>query len=437
MRELVVENLFSHICAQLSLVDWWPARILLLLGTLGFAAIVLWRSRGRLRTTVLIALVLVLVGVNGLLAANAYYGYYLTIGQALGVGGQEQASLTPLNNRHTPPGDGVVVSLNIPGRKSGFRARPALVYVPPAWFVRPRPKLPVIVLLHGTPGSPADWLDGGTARATADAWAHEHGGVAPILVMPDINGDVFGDTECVDSPRGAAETYVSADVPAFVKSRLFTQVQGRNWAVAGLSEGGSCATMLALRHPEVYSTFADYGGLLGPRVGDTNDPAGTVEGLFGGSRREFDRHEPARLLATRRFPGVHGFFGVGGNDGDPLAAAHQLSTLARAAGIDTQVGVFPQGEHTFEVWRAAFAASLPWISGQIGQEDPPVAAGLRPGAMSTPPPANRSQSPVDGTLSPVDGTLSPAEGARPRVGDAARKHVDAVSFAPSRGLFSS
>ena len=44
------------------------------------------------------------------------------------------------------------------------------------------------MLLHGTPGDPTDWTDGGLAPATADAWAAEHGGAAPVLVMPDING---------------------------------------------------------------------------------------------------------------------------------------------------------------------------------------------------------------------------------------------------------
>lgn len=59
------------------------------------------------------------------------------------------------------------------------------------------------MLLHGTPGTPQDWIDGGQAAATADAYAAAHGGRAPILVMPDINGSIDADTECVDSPSVA------------------------------------------------------------------------------------------------------------------------------------------------------------------------------------------------------------------------------------------
>ena len=49
----------------------------------------------------------------------------------------------------------------------------------------------------------ADWwpfrvrLLGGTAVA-ADEWAKAHDEFAPVLVMPDINGSLLADTDCVD-----------------------------------------------------------------------------------------------------------------------------------------------------------------------------------------------------------------------------------------------
>jgi len=49
---------------------------------------------------------------------------------------------------------GVVSTVVIPGSVSGFAARPAWVYLPPAALVRNPPALPVLVLLHGQPGSP-------------------------------------------------------------------------------------------------------------------------------------------------------------------------------------------------------------------------------------------------------------------------------------------
>ena len=111
--------------------------------------------------------------------------------------------------------------------------------------------------------------------------------------MPDINGSLTADTECVDSPVGNAETYLTVDVPTAVQQRFGTTPPGRSWALAGLSEGGACAIMLALRHPDLFSTFGDFGGLSGPRVGESDtDTDPTVAELFGGSRQEFAAHDP-------------------------------------------------------------------------------------------------------------------------------------------------
>jgi S-formylglutathione hydrolase FrmB len=226
-------------------------------------------------------------------------------------------------------------------------------------------------MLHGTPGDPDNWTEGGAAPTTADAWAAQHDGVAPVLVMPDINGSLTGDTECVDSPRGAVETYLTVDIPAAVQQTFGTLPPGRGWAVAGLSEGGSCAIMLALRHPDMFVAFGDFGGLAGPRAGDTNaDTASTVAQLFGGSQAQFAAHEPASLLAGRRFPGLGGWFQVGTGDAEPLAAAQQLAPLASAAGIDTCLVLMPGQGHTFDVWSAAFRDSLPWLAARLGLVPP-------------------------------------------------------------------
>ena len=233
------------------------------------------------------------------------------------------------------PAKGQVVPLTVPPTASNFSARQAQVYLPPAWFATQRPALPVVMLMHGEPGDPSDWADGGEAAATADAWAAQHRGVAPVLVMPDINGSLTADTECVDSPVGNAETYLTVDVPAAVQQRFGTTPPGRSWALAGLSEGGACAIMLALRHPDLFSTFGDFGGLSGPRVGESDtDTDPTVAELFGGSRQEFAAHEPADLLATGKpaFRTLGGWFEVGGDDGDPLAAAQRAGPARRRGG---------------------------------------------------------------------------------------------------------
>src|SRR5690606_33522021 len=45
------------------------------------------------------------------------------------------------------PATGVVAEVPIPATASGFAARPAWLYLPPAYLARPRAQLPVLVLL--------------------------------------------------------------------------------------------------------------------------------------------------------------------------------------------------------------------------------------------------------------------------------------------------
>lgn len=358
-------TLFPTDSATLSLVDWWPLRAVLLAFSGLLAVLLLWRARHRMARATLSSSVVLLVLVNLLLSVNAYYGYYLTLGQAFGFGGPDE-SMGLLRNRPVVPKEGVVVAVHIPGTTSHFEGRNARVYVPPAWFAHPRPRLPVLEMLHGVPGAPTDWMDPAEGKQTADRWAAAHGGVAPIMIMPDVNGGTLDDTECVNSDRGQSETYLTQDVPKFVESRFFTQPPGRAWGIAGLSEGGSCSLMLALRHPNLYSTVGDYGGLLGPRDGQDNDPGDTVDALFGGSQKEFDAHEPANLLRGRKYPGMHIYFGTGGDDPQPIDAQNTLADLARRDGIDVRTEVLPGRDHTFPTWRDLFIASQPWLNEQIG-----------------------------------------------------------------------
>jgi S-formylglutathione hydrolase FrmB len=258
------------------------------------------------------------------------------------------------------------VSIPIPGTVSHFHARSAYVWVPPIWLVNDTIKLPVVELLAGVPGNPSDWTRAGMADQTADKYAAAHGGVAPILVMPDANGSADADTECVNSPRGQAETYLTVDVPAFVRAHFGAATRPQSFAIAGLSAGATCSVMLALRHPNLYVAFGDYSGLTSPTVGETVNPAATTTILFGGSTAAYDAHDPLSLLRARTYPTLGGWFEVGTDDPGPLAGQHTLVPLARSADIETCSKEVPGGGHSFAVWSDAFSSSLPWLVSRLG-----------------------------------------------------------------------
>jgi S-formylglutathione hydrolase FrmB len=262
------------------------------------------------------------------------------------------------------PDQGVVITVTIPPTVSHFATRPAYVYLPPAWFAKVTSSLPTLVLLPGEPGSASDWSGDGDADNTADAFASTHGGRAPIIVMPDPNGLATVDSECVNSRFGAAETYLVDDVPAFARRQFSASRAAGSLAIAGLSAGGTCSIMLALRHPTVYPTFATYSGFATPQYLEDSQSQ-TVDILFGGDEDAFAAHDPTQLLRDGHFDGLAGWFEVGAQDQDPLEAARFLQPAAQRAGIATCILVRPGG-HDFDLWSQALEDSFPWLAWRLG-----------------------------------------------------------------------
>ncbi|MFD6893628.1 alpha/beta hydrolase [Rhodococcus sp. NPDC060086] len=308
---------------------------------------------------------------------NAVYDAYPTVRAALGLSNYRTVPFDSLEPTDTvpstdwiPPPDipqtGVVTTTPIPGATSGFSARNANIYLPPAYFTDPRPELPVLVLLAGQPGSTDDWLVGGRLTRTMDAFATEHHGLAPIVVLADGTGSQFANPLCVDSHLGNVATYLSVDVPAWVHSNLQVDTDPTAWAIGGLSYGGTCALQMATLRPDVYPTFLDMSGQAEPTLGDRTR---TIDEVFGGDESAFDRIDPAYLLAHERFPDSAGAFVIGQDDTEYLPGVEQLAASAQAAGMDVHLTEVP-GAHSFEVWSAGLEKELPWLSQRLGLAGP-------------------------------------------------------------------
>ncbi|MEE2034560.1 alpha/beta hydrolase, partial [Rhodococcus chondri] len=231
-----------------------------------------------------------------------------------------------------------------------------------AYVASPRPDLPVLVLLAGQPGSTDDWLVGGKLTDIMDAYAAGHRGLAPIVVLADGTGGQFANPLCVDSHLGNAATYLTVDVPEWVRTHLQVDPDPRAWAVGGLSYGGTCALQLATTRPDVYPTFLDLSGQAEPTLGDRNS---TIREVFGGDAEAFARNNPTDLLARNHYPGSAGAFVVGLDDTAFRSGLEQLTAAAQAAGMDVHLTELP-GTHSFAVWSAGLEKELPWLSHRLG-----------------------------------------------------------------------
>ncbi|WP_037310135.1 alpha/beta hydrolase [Amycolatopsis orientalis] len=328
-----------------------------------------------------------LAGVVVVLAAganiNAHFGHYpslraafelppanevpfTSVGLATGTPlprSPERALLEGWQPPATMPKNGVVTQVSIPAATSHFPVtRKAYLYLPPAYRTSPRPLLPVLVLLHGQPGGPRDWINGGQIATMMDRFAAAHRGVAPVVVMPDATGDAFGNPLCLDSRLGRAETYLAGDVPGWIKATLQIDPDNRKWAVAGYSYGGTCALQLALRRPGTFPTFVDIAGQDEPTLGSR---AKTVGEAFGGDENAFRRFTPIDLLATRGYPGSAGVLSVGRSDSVFLPQQKRVFEAARRNGIAVTWRETP-GSHNWQAWSAGLSDSLAWLAGRMG-----------------------------------------------------------------------
>jgi S-formylglutathione hydrolase FrmB len=307
------------------------------------------------------------------LRINDHYAYLPTVGDLFGAPLEGQVSaarlLAPSNG--AIPREGVDASIDIPSPVSHFAHRRAYVWLPPAYFAARRPHLPVLMLIAGVPGSTADWIRSAGAATIANEWAKQHNGLAPAMVFPDPNGTAFSDTECVNGPRGNADTYLSIDVPAFMEKQFSASPDPRSWAVGGLSEGGTCALSLAAAHPNIFRTFADFSGDAAPTLGT---PARTVARLYGGSSAELAAHDPERSFPTDVLDGLAGAVVVGRNDHHYLKIEEQVVAAARAAHMQVIFDTLGGGGHNFRTWEHALHDVFPWIAHRLFRHRPPVEA---------------------------------------------------------------
>lgn len=364
----------------------WPERLptrVVAWSTLAVAAVTLAAIRsvrgGRWRPRTAYALAGVVALVWGLAAVNREYGYLPTVGTVLGVPPPNTAPLPerpppqsdqdrprpgqPLETTwHAPPDlpttGRVVRDTPIPGTVSKFPARAGWVYLPPAYLVPDPPALPVLVLIAGQPGTPKNWFDGGRLVQTMDRFAAQHGGLAPIVVVPDPLGDLFSNPMCLDSSLGQAETYLARDVPDWIRQTFTVDPDPAGWAIGGFSFGGTCGLQLALRAPDVYRVFVDISGQEEPTLGSRSR---TVNAAFGGDEAAFRRVNPIDELTGHRYPDTAGIFVVGAEDGAVKQILRGLDEAAVAAGVETRWVEVP-GTHSWPVAADGLAQALPWLA---------------------------------------------------------------------------
>ncbi|MFE4198168.1 alpha/beta hydrolase [Paenarthrobacter sp. NPDC056912] len=262
------------------------------------------------------------------------------------------------------PGGGVLRKADIPGTVSGFAAREAYIYFPPAYQTVPRPSLPVLVLFSGQPGGPADWLTGGQLRSQLDRFAEAHSGIAPVTIVVDPNGSGSANTMCMDSRIAQADTYLSQDVPTWITSTLDVSTDHQQWAVGGFSFGGTCAMQMGTAHPEVFPSILAFSAEREPAL--AKDRNKTVQDSFDGDVEAFESRTPLVLMQQRNYAGNGVFLAAGATDQEFTDYMHELAEAARKAGFTTEEHSVQHAGHSWDAVVRAMPGALNFLSARWG-----------------------------------------------------------------------
>lgn len=333
-----------------------------------------WRTRG------LSLVAFVLVGLLSAVQINAYFGLNRTVSDLLGTAVANVQDLEPALMRQAGapdggsrqgwqpqgelPAGGELRKSAIPGTVSGFDAREAYIYLPPAYFAANRPALPVLVLVAGQPGGPADWLTGGALRGHMDTFAAAHGGVAPVVVIPDPNGSQNANTMCLDSKIAQADTYLAKDVTQWISATLAVDTNHASWAIGGFSFGGTCAIQMGTRHPDLFPAVVGFSSEVEPAVAKERQK--TIDASFPGDAAAFDRQTPLAMMATERFDGHGMYLTAGQDDTEFVGYLKTLAAAAEAAGFTVRAYQVEHAGHSWDTSSRRIADALDFLAQRWG-----------------------------------------------------------------------
>lgn len=338
--------------------------LVLLSGGLIFAAI---RYRPLAVKIAAGAFAVVLAAVSGIAMVNDYYGYYQTWSQLTSdfSGSYTSFADQPTGRRTAgPTGHGRMESVDLAGPASGIN-RQGFVYLPPQYF-EPQyahTRFPVVELLHGSPGTPENWVVQINLAGIMDKLISANLAGPMVVVMPAIDaGTNF--QECVDAPGAKDDTYISQDVPADVRAHFRVSTVRAEWGIAGYSSGGYCAANLALRHRSDYGAAGIMDGYFRPADGPAaaalhfdsraeaqNDPLTTAQHLARGTDPLPSLWLSAATGTSKYAKGAQAF----------VAALHGVEAVPLVAQ--------PGAGHNFYAWRAVIPRMLAWMWTAIAPPD--------------------------------------------------------------------
>ncbi|HEY5821927.1 MAG TPA: alpha/beta hydrolase-fold protein [Propionibacteriaceae bacterium] len=289
------------------------------------------------------------------IAVNDDFTFYSSWGDLTGKATSTAAINTP---NLVEPGDGRIELLDVSGARSGASGQ-VLVWLPPQYDESSyaHTDFPVVMVLPGQPSSPTVMFSHFDFAAQAMRAIDDHRAKPFVAVFPPLMTNPPRDTECTDVRGGPqAETWLTTDVRSAVLNQVRVSRAVAKWSVAGWSTGAFCAVKVMLRHPQLFTQAAGFGGYYEPITDNTTG------NLFHGSKIAYDENSPLWLYGrTGGMRAGHRMLLISGRQ-DPESWSQTQKMLAATRGDPNVSSLsFPTGGHNYRNYQNAVPEVLAWL----------------------------------------------------------------------------
>ena len=237
-------------------------------------------------------------------------------------------------------------------------SRAYYIYLPPSYAVAASERYPVLYMLHGSPGTPHNWVGAGKGPGTEDALVALGKMRETIIVSPDGNGPVYTYSEWANSfdGRQRMEDAIALDLVRYIDQHYRTLPDAADRAIGGNSEGGFGAVNIALHHPDIFGAALTMGGYFN-----------ADSSIFGSGKSATQYrlyNSPSSYILTpsglRAMHALHLVICVGTSDGafytDGVTFHKQWLQTGGHATLLTDAG-----GHSWELWALELGESLPLL----------------------------------------------------------------------------
>lgn len=253
---------------------------------------------------------------------------------------------------------GRVFKTTMPAPSLGQARRNVMVYLPPSYDTPAAAtrRYPVVYLLHGFPGRPNDWFALGHAGRTADSLIAARAIPEVVMIGPDGNRGFFGRSYYANAYDGSypLEDFMRGDLVRWADATFRTIADRRARALIGLSDGGTAAVNLALKHPDVFGAAAAHSADY--RLKRGFDMSGIV-GPARGAQPYLDALSPLVYLRRGDPPPWPALYLDCGTEDESIGDNHEMHALLDSLRVPHVFHAWP-GSHTWDYWGRHLHESL-------------------------------------------------------------------------------